>query len=340
MQIGNLTIDNPIFLAPMAGVTDRPFRVLCRRYGVGVVYTEFVSANGIVRESAKTLDMVRFGDDERPIGIQLFGDDAATIAESAAIMAERFGPDIIDLNFGCPVPKVTKKGAGSAMLRDLNLMRNVVEATVAAVPGLPVTVKMRAGWDSSCIVATEAAEIVEAAGAQAIALHPRTTQQSFRGAADWSLIAAVKERVSIPVIGNGDVHSARDALRMFRETNCDAVMIARGALGRPWIFRQIADALAGRDSDAVTMGMVAGVCRSHFDLLMAEKREQLAVNLTKKHFSYYLKGFPGAVEWRKAFMATETTAEIGAQLDRLDRFIEEQGDRALNSAEQVELHAA
>ena len=338
MQIGNLQIDHPIFLAPMAGITDHPFRVICREYGVGVVYTEFVSANGIVRESAKTLDMVRFTPDERPIGIQLFGEDAATIAESAAIMAERFQPDIIDLNFGCPVPKVTKRGAGSAMLRDLDLMREVVEATVAAVPDLPVTVKMRAGWDNNCIVATEAAAIVEDAGAVALTLHPRTTKQSFSGLADWSLIAEVKQTVSIPVVGNGDVRTPHDALRMFKETGCDAVMVARGALGRPWFFRQIGDLLAGREPQEVTLSEVARICRRHFELLLADRSEQLTVNLTKKHFSHYLKGFPNAGHWRKAFLSTESTATIGQLLDELDRFAEDAGAVTLPLASETGQH--
>jgi len=323
LKIGPLHIDHPIFLAPMAGVTDHPFRVLCRRFGVGVVYTEFVSANGTVRESAKTLDLVKFTEDERPIGIQIFGEDAETIARSAAIMAERFQPDLIDLNFGCPVPKVTRKGAGSAMLRDLSLMDEVVRATVEAVPQLPVTVKMRAGWDHTCIVALEAAEIIEQAGGAAIALHPRTTKAQFTGAADWSLIKAVKERVSIPVIGNGDVLTPYDALRMFAETGCDAVMIARGALGNPWIFRAIGELLADKPLTPVTLPMIARLCRDHFELLTQEKAAKAAVNFIKKHFSWYLKGFPGAVQWRKAFMAAQSTEAIAALLDDFADFAAE-----------------
>jgi tRNA-dihydrouridine synthase B len=336
LQLGPLHITPPVFLAPMAGVTDHPFRVLCRRYGVGLVYTEFVSANGVVRESARTLDLVRFTPDERPIGIQVFGEEPETIARSAALLAGRFKPDLIDLNFGCPVPKVTRKGAGGAMLRDLGLMRETVQATVQAVPHLPITVKMRAGWDKSSIVALEAAEVIEEAGGAAITLHSRTARQGFSGQADWSLIKAVKERVTIPVIGNGDIHNAGDALRMFDQTGCDAVMVARGALGSPWIFRQINDLLDGRPAAPVTLSDVARVCRDHFQLMRDGKTERAAVNYTKKHFSWYLKGFAGAAGWRKAFMECESTDQIAGLLDEFNTFAESAGDGSPATIEKAE----
>lgn len=344
MHIGPLTITPPVFLAPMAGVTDQPFRVLCRRFGVGLVYTEFVNANGVVRESARTLDLVRFTPDERPIGIQVFGEEPEMIARSAAFLAGRFKPDLIDLNFGCPVPKVTRKGAGGALLRDLGLMRAAVQATVQAVPHLPVTVKMRAGWDETSIVALEAAGVIEEAGGAAIALHPRTARQGFSGKADWSLIKAVKERVFIPVIGNGDIHTAGDALRMFDQTGCDAVMVARGALGSPWIFRQINDLLDGRPAlslaegpaTPVTLSDVARVCRDHFLLMRAEKPERTTVNYTKKHFRWYLKDFPEAAKWRKAFMACESTGRIASLLDEFSAFVESVRDGSPASIEKAE----
>ena len=192
MHIGNLHIENPIFLAPMAGVTDHPFRILCREMGAGVVYTEFVSANGIVRENVKTLELMKFTEDERPIGIQLFGEDPKVVGKSALIVYNLLKPDIIDINYGCPVPKVTKRGAGSAALKNLSLMDEITQAVVEAVPEIPVTVKMRAGWDNSRIVSTEIGPRLEKIGIAAITLHPRTTKQQFSGQSNWQLIKDLK----------------------------------------------------------------------------------------------------------------------------------------------------
>lgn len=333
LQIGSLQIDHPVFLAPMAGVTDHPFRVLCRRFGVGVVYTEFVSANGIIRGGAKTLRMVRFTPNERPIGIQVFGDTPEVIAASVAYLAKKHQPDLIDLNFGCPVPKIVKKGAGSAMLRDLALMRDVVTATVAAAGQVPVTVKMRSGWDSGSLVAVEAAAIIEECGAKALTLHPRTTSQGFTGRADWSLIKAVKEQVGIPVIGNGDIHTADDALRMFDETGCDAVMVARGVLGSPWIFRQIGELLAGGTAIQVNPVIIADTCREHFELLRGYYSERMTVNLSKKHLNWYLKGFPGAAQWRRRFMACDTSAQVDQVVTDFHNFANTNGEANITDRE-------
>ena len=317
LNIGNLSIDNPIFLAPMAGITDHPFRVLSRRMGAGVVYTEFVSSDGIVRENLKTLDLMRFTQDERPIGIQIFGDDPETVGNSAKILNEKFNPDIIDINYGCPVPKVTKRGAGSGAMKNLCKMEDITQSVIEAVPLIPVTVKMRAGWDTDSIVSTEAAVRLEKIGVKAITLHPRTTKQQFSGRSNWNYIKEMKEAVKIPVIGNGDVVTANDFMRMKDETGCDAVMIGRGALGNPWIFKAIQAKLNGENFTHPSLRDRAEMCKLHFDLLKEDKHEKLCVNLSKKHFAYYLKGFPGAADWRSKFVHSGNINEIETHLDAL-----------------------
>ena len=238
MKIGNISVKTPILLAPMAGVTDYPFRVLCKEQGAGIVYSEFVSAHGIIRENIKTLQMIKFSDFERPIGIQIFGDTPDVMSKAAKQVYNKFVPDLIDINYGCPVPKITKRGAGSAALKDLCLMDDITSAVVESVPEIPVTVKMRAGWDKSSIVVPDAGERLQKIGVKAIALHPRTTKQSYSGKADWELIKLLKKSVSVPVIGNGDIKKPQDVQKMFDQTGCDAVMIGRAALGKPWFFNE------------------------------------------------------------------------------------------------------
>ena len=226
LKIGNLSIQTPVLLAPMAGVTDYSFRILCKEQGAGIVYSEFVSAHGIIRKNDKTLDMIRFSETERPIGIQIFGDSPEVMADAAQFVANQFNPDIIDINYGCPVPKITKRGAGSAALKDLCLMEEITSAVVESVPQLPVTVKMRAGWDSQSIVVEKAGNQLENAGVKAITLHPRTTKQHFSGTSDWSLIKTLKQAVSIPIIGNGDINSVDGVKRMF-EDKISSMKVAR-----------------------------------------------------------------------------------------------------------------
>ena len=229
MYIGNVKINTPVILAPMAGVTDYPFRVLCKEMGAGVVYSEFVSADGIIRENTKTLDMIYFEEIERPIGIQIFGNDPNIMKQAAKYVVEKFKPDILDINYGCPVPKITKKGAGSAALKDLCVMDEITSAVVEAIPSTPVTVKMRMGWNIESIVIPKAGEILEKKGVKAITLHPRTSSQRYSGNADWRYIKELKDACKIPIIGNGDVRTIDDMERMFDKTNCDAVMIGRAA---------------------------------------------------------------------------------------------------------------
>ncbi|MBC8215031.1 MAG: tRNA dihydrouridine synthase DusB [Candidatus Marinimicrobia bacterium] len=303
LTIGNIKLPNPIILAPMAGVTDTPFRRLCKEQGAGVVYSEFVSAHGIIRENEKTLEMIRFTPFERPIGVQIFGDDPSVMGKAAKFVADKFQPDILDINYGCPVPKVTKKGAGSAALKDLVLMEDITAAVVEAVPDIPVTVKMRSGWSSNSIVIPKAGELLENAGVKAITLHPRTTKQGYTGTSDWSMIKTLKQAVSIPVIGNGDVTSVNSMHKMLGETGCDGIMIGRAALGNPWIFRELN---VGLKNELIppppTLEERIAMCRRHLDLLVESRGEHVGSNLMRKHFGWYLKGFPGAAAVRKSLV--------------------------------------
>ena len=320
--IGKLKIKSPLFLAPMAGVTDHPFRLICKYYGAGVVYTEFVSANGIIRENLKTLEMMKFTEEERPLGIQIFGDDPEVVGKSAKMVNEMFKPDIIDINYGCPVPKVTKSGAGSGAMKDLCIMDDITSAVIESVKDTPVTVKMRAGWDKDKIISTEAGLRLEKIGVKAITLHPRTTSQRFTGEANWELIKELKESVNIPVIGNGDINSVDDYKKMVDTTGCDAVMIARGALGNPWIFKELNQYIKNKDeSFSPSLKERIQLCRKHYELLKEDKNSYVCLNLTKKHFSWYLKGFNGAVEWRRKFMYSKTTEEVESLLEEFENYV-------------------
>ena len=310
MKIGNIQIDFPVLLAPMAGFTDYPFRVLCKRMGAGLVYSEFVSADGIIRENTRTIEMIQFSDEERPIGIQIFGNDPETMSEAASFIDKKFSPDIIDINYGCPVPKVTKKGGGSAALRDLCLMDDITIAVIEAVPNIPVTVKMRAGWNNDSIIIPEVGERLQNIGIKAIALHPRTTKQRYKGKANWDLIKYLKQNIAIPVIGNGDIYCVDDIKKMFDYTECDAVMIARAAQGNPWIFREAKKFFNNKKySDSSSLIEIAEVCNDHFNLLINNRGKSVGMNLMRKHLSNYLKGFPGAAHYRQK-LVTAGTFEI------------------------------
>jgi len=327
IKIGNLNLNGSAILAPMAGVTDRPFRTICKSMGAGLVYTEFVSADGVIRKNLKTLDLIRFNNDERPIGVQIFGDDPEVVSKSASLIENQFNPDIIDINYGCPVPKVTNRGAGSAALKDLCLMEDITSAVVENVKNTPITVKMRAGWDNNNIVSTEAGIRLEKIGVKAITLHPRTTKQMFTKEANWELIKELKESISIPVIGNGDVKSVNDYIEIKEKTNCDAVMIARASLGNPWIFLDIYNYENNIKNEKIHLEDKIKLCKTHFELLKEDKNSNQCVNLAKKHFSFYLKGFDGAGKWRKKFMSLNNQIEIQLAIEELikhARFIDKQ----------------
>ena len=311
LKIGDINIEFPVFLAPMAGVTDHSFRLLCKEMGAGIVYSEFVSAHGIIRENEKTLDMIRFTENERPIGIQIFGDSPDVMSKAARYVADKFQPDIIDINYGCPVPKVTKKGAGSAALKDLCLMDDITSAVVESVPELPVTVKMRAGWSNDKLVSTEAGPRLEERGVKAIALHPRTTKQSYKGNAKWELIRDLKNAVSVPVIGNGDIKSSYDVLKMFNETGCDAVMIARASLGNPWFFKETKAYLNGAVlPENPSIEEKVNVCIRHLELLMKTRGIHTGTNLMRKHFGWYIKGFEGAGKIRQKLVTSVNAKDM------------------------------
>ena len=319
MQIGNLDIVNPLFLAPMAGITDHPFRILCREMGAGVVFTEFVSANGIIRENMKTLELMQFTENERPIGIQLFGETPDIVGNSAKMVYDMLKPDIIDINYGCPVPKVTKHGAGSAALKDLSLMEDITQSVVESVPNIPVTVKMRGGWDNNNIISTEAGILMEKIGVSAITLHPRTTQQQFSGQSNWNLIKELKNAVNIPVIGNGDIQTVNDYNFMKVDTGCDGIMIGRAALGNPWIFKSIQYAELGKSEYSPMIPEKINLAKRHFQMLKEYYNERLTVNLSKKHFNFYFKGFDSASEWRKIFMKITSTNEINDLMKKMEQ---------------------
>jgi len=317
-KIGNINIETPILLAPMAGITDYSFRILCKEQGAGIVYSEFVSADGIIRENSTTLEMIKFFEEERPIGVQIFGDDPNIMAQAAKYVVENFKPDILDINYGCPVPKVTKKGAGSAALKDLGLMKEITEAVIGSVSDIPVTIKMRAGWDLQSIIVEEAGQIIEKAGAKAITLHPRTARQTYKGKANWELIKLLKETVSIPVIGNGDVTTPQNILDMHDQTNCDGVMIGRAALGNPWFFKQASALLEGNIVSEATTEERVSLCKRHFDLLLESRGTRKGLYLMRKHFGWYIKGFPGAADFRIRLVQAESIDLAKSILDEID----------------------
>ena len=305
LKIANIKFQSQIVLAPMAGVADSAFRQMAREGGAALVYSELVSSEGLVRDSKKSEDLMRFEPVERPFGIQLFGSEPEIMAEAARI-AERFKPDLIDINFGCPVKKVVRNGAGAALLKNLPLLGRIVYAVTGATV-LPVTVKIRSGWDADSIVAVEAATICESEGAKAVAVHARTRQMGYSGRADWSVIRNVKQAVGIPVFGNGDVVEAADAARMMRETGCEGVMVGRGAMGRPWIFRRMQHYLeTGTFLAEPAPQERLAVCLRHYDLAVRQMGEYKALREMRKHASCYIRGMRGASRMRQAIFQVQS----------------------------------
>lgn len=298
MSIKEILRQNPLVLAPMAGVTDFPFRMICKELGAGLVFSEMLSVEALVREHRRTKSMLQTGPAERPVVFQIFGSNPASMAAAAGFVSQS-GADFIDINMGCPVPKVLKCGAGSALLRDLPLAREIMAAVVDS-SRVPVTVKIRLGWDPKTIVALELARAAESTGIAAITVHGRTKVQGFSGHADWSMIRSVKEAVGIPVIGNGDVRSARDAKRMMDETGCDGVMIGRAVQGNPWIFREaLAYLRAGILPPPPTTEEREAVMERHLVDMVRLAGENVGVREMRKHLCWYTKGLPGGAEFRE-----------------------------------------
>jgi nifR3 family TIM-barrel protein len=301
----------PLYLAPMAGVSESPFRRLCRAFGADVVVTEFLSAEGIRRENPATLDKLRFGPDERPIGVQIFGADPGAMADAAAAVTDVFQPEFIDINFGCPVKKVVRRNGGSGCLKDLGLVQDVIRA-VAGATHLPVTVKIRSGWSEEMRDPVTIGLRCQDAGARALTLHPRTRAQMYTGAARWDEIAAVVAALDIPVIGNGDIKTAEDAWRMRQQTGCAAVMIARGSFGQPWIFTQARALLDGLPVPPAppTAERFAIALRHARMAAEFEVDPKGAAIEFRKHLGWYVKGLPGSAELRKRLHAVEGFSEV------------------------------
>ena len=317
LKIGNVELENPYILAPMAGVTDLPFRLLCREQGAGLLCMEMVSAKAIQYNNKNTQALLEIHPKERPVSLQLFGSEPDTISEIAKRI-EELPFAILDINMGCPVPKIVKNGEGSALMKNPKLVHEIVSKTVKAIQK-PVTVKIRKGFDDTCINAVEIAKIIEDAGAAAVAVHGRTREQYYSRKADWDIIRQVKEAVSIPVIGNGDVVSGESALAMQKQTGCDGVMIGRGSQGNPWIFSELLEyektgKMPGRPSKEEIRDMIL----RHAKLQLEYKGEYLGIREMRKHVAWYTTGMPNSAKLRNEINAVETYEQLETML--MERF--------------------
>jgi tRNA-dihydrouridine synthase B len=307
LTIGMLTLDNNLMLAPMAGITNLPMRLMARSQGAALCFTEMVSVNGLVRDGKKSFDLVRSAPGDRPLGIQIFGDDPGLMAEGARLV-ENHG-DLIDINMGCPVRKVVASGAGSALLREPAKVAAIIRAVRRATK-LPLTIKIRTGWETGAANFLEIGRIAGEEGCDAVTLHPRSRAQMFEGKADWSSIRELSEAVRLPVIGSGDLFTAADILTMLRQTGCAGVMIARGGLGNPWIFRETLDILAGREPRCPTPAERAETALRHLEMCIAADGEKIACREMRKHLCWYARGVSGAARFRDLVNRLQTGSEL------------------------------
>jgi len=323
-QIGDVIIKNRIVLAPMAGISNTSYRKIIKEMGAGLIYAEMVSDKAICFANEKTFDLLKMDDSERPIAQQIFGSDKESFVKAAQIIEEKMHPDIIDINMGCPVPKVAVRAqAGSALLKDPDKIYDIVSSVVSAVK-VPVTVKIRSGWDEKHINAVEVAKKCEAAGASAITIHARTRSQGYSGQADWQIIKAVKEAVNIPVIGNGDVTSCYKAKEMLDTTSCDAVMIGRGVLGNPWLIKECVAYLEnGTEPQPVSFLEKVAMMRKHYNLLTEDKNDKVALLEMRSHIIWYLKGMPKNKEIKNAICKCQSKEEIFNIIDEYQKFLEQ-----------------
>jgi len=320
LRIGPHVVVPPVVLAPMAGITNSPFRRLCREFGGGLYVSEMITTRALVERDPETMRLIEFAPDETPRSLQLYGVDPSVVREAVTMLVAEDRADHIDLNFGCPVPKVTRRGGGAALPWKLDLLRAVLRAAVRAAGPVPVTMKMRKGIDDDRLTYLDAGRIAAEEGVAAVALHGRTAAQAYSGSADWSAVARLKEQVTtVPVLGNGDVWEAADALRMMAETGCDGVVVGRGCLGRPWLFRSFDRAFAGvPDEPHPTLGQVAAVMRRHAALMAAWAGEDKGAREFRKHVSWYLKGFAVGGETRHALALVSSLPELDDLLATLD----------------------
>lgn len=319
IKIGNLELENKVFLSPMAGVTDLPFRLICKEQNCGMLYTEMINAKALCYDDENTKKMLKIEEAEHPVAVQIFGSDPAFMGRAAEIMNE-YPNEILDINMGCPAPKVIKNGDGSALMKNPKLAEEVLKAVVKNSKK-PVTLKIRKGWDDNSINAVEIAKIAEASGISALAIHGRTREQYYSGKADWNIIAEIKNNIGIPVIGNGDVFSVEDARNMLDKTNCDAIMIGRGAQGNPWIFKRINHYMqTGEILPEPALEEKINTAIKHLDLAVKEHGEYIAVREMRKHIAWYLKGLRNSARIRDEINKIESHQEV---VNRLNEYMQD-----------------